>query len=114
MRTIQKWLERKDTTLRQEREKKIFAMWLACYTQEEIAEAVRLTDGEVGKVLKPLQNAELPNGDILAANHSDLDPLPIYNVLISSTPIFTGTLNGIVIPQIRKGQPRNCFFRFPP
>lgn len=80
MRTMQKWLERKDTTLRQEREKKIFAMWLACYTQEEIAEVVGLSEGEIAKVTISFQNAELPNGRILEANHSDLQPLPIYNV----------------------------------
>jgi hypothetical protein len=80
MRTMQKWLERKDTTLRQEREKKIYSMWLACYTQEEIAQAVGLSESEIKKTTLSFQNAKLPNGTILEANHSDLTPLPIYNV----------------------------------
>ena len=42
LRTMKRWLERKDSSLRQERERKIYEMWLACYTQEEIAEAVGL------------------------------------------------------------------------
>lgn len=50
-------------------------LWEVCYTQEEIAEAVGLTDGEIGKTLKSLQTAELPKGEILVASHADLDPI---------------------------------------
>ena len=80
MRTMRSWLERKDTTLRQEREKKIYDLWLACYTSEEIANMVGISDSEVKKTAVSFQTAELPKGTILQASHADLEPLPIYNI----------------------------------
>ena len=39
-RTVHNWLSRIDKDLKEERDRKIAEMWLACYTEEEIAEAV--------------------------------------------------------------------------
>ncbi len=54
-------------------------MWLACWTCAEIAEAVGLSEKEIGKVVSD-QTAELPKGQKVLAHHeSDFD-VPIYNV----------------------------------
>ena len=59
-------------------------MWLACYTQEEIAETVGLDrtviTRQVEKLEEMCKSAKLRDVQLMAANHSDLQPLPIYNV----------------------------------
>jgi len=56
-------------------------LWLACYTQEEIAEVVGLDKANVSRKLEEYCDlAKVPDCNILEAKHSDLDPLPIYNV----------------------------------
>jgi hypothetical protein len=80
-RTMRSWLSRKDTSLRQDREKRIYDMWLACYTQREIAEAVGMAVGSINQEVEECSNAaNLPNVNTAAAAHADLDPVPIYNV----------------------------------
>ncbi len=54
-------------------------MWLACHTQEEIAEAVGVTDQTVANVVS-LKTENLPELEKAAANHLvDFEP-PIYNI----------------------------------
>nr|WP_275895714.1 DNA methyltransferase [Acidibrevibacterium fodinaquatile] len=56
----------------------MFDMWLACYTQEEIAEAEGAAVGTVNSVCSEM--ADLPESDKPAASHlTDFDP-PLYNV----------------------------------
>ena len=52
-------------------------MWMACYTQQEIAEACEVTKETVSTICQKM--AKLPKSDKPAADHlSDFDP-PIYN-----------------------------------
>jgi len=49
--TVQKWLSRIDKDNKEKRDAEIFKLWLACSTQEEIAEAVGVTQPAITKVL---------------------------------------------------------------
>lgn len=81
-RTIREWLSRIDKDSKEARNKRIFDLWLSCRTQEEIAEEVGVTQGEVAK--------SIPNGDIAEWNisesakalssHAAEFEVPIYNV----------------------------------
>ena len=42
-RTVRDWLSRVDKDAKEARDKRIFDLWLACYTQQEIANAVGIT-----------------------------------------------------------------------
>jgi DNA modification methylase len=66
---------------KEERKEKIFSMYLACHTQEEIAEEVGVTRDQVQTETESLCNlANLPKSTKLSAEHeSDFDP-PIYNI----------------------------------
>ena len=56
------------------RDKRIFNLWLACSTQEEIAEAVGISQAEVAKTTL-FQTENLPNGIKPTANHlTDFTP----------------------------------------
>ena len=77
-RTVQDWLSRIDKDSKGQRDRRIFDLWLACYTQEEIAEAVNCDQDTVSSVLR--KNADLQNSVIPAALHqTDFTP-PLYNV----------------------------------
>lgn len=80
------WLNRMlsdvDKTLREQRKQRIFDMWLACYTSEEIAEAIdepRRTIADEVKVLADLNLVS--NSPKVHAKHMDeAFEVPIYNV----------------------------------
>ena len=80
-RTVRDWLSRIDKDAKAARKERIFSMWLAGYTQQEIADDVGMSKPEVNGVCS--ETADLPNlnkHDQNAANHeTDFDP-PIYNV----------------------------------
>jgi hypothetical protein len=63
--------------------RRIFEMWLACHTQEEIAEAVGCSQGEVAK---SIPNGELAEQNKPAASHlTDFDsrhPSPCDHVIV--------------------------------
>jgi len=63
------------------RDAKIFDMWMACHTQQEIAEAVGITKETVSEIAGICQKKFLETeSDKAAASHAvDFDP-PIYNV----------------------------------
>ena len=66
-----------DKDAKDARDRRIFEMWLACHTQEEIAEAVGCSQGEVAK---SIPNGELAEQNKPAASHlTDFEP-PLYNV----------------------------------
>jgi len=78
-RTVREWLSRIDKDSKEARDKRIFELWMACYTQEEIA-------GELGISVQPVKDvisdisANLPKNLKPAAEHLiDFDP-PLYNV----------------------------------
>ena len=71
-------LPKSDKVTKEARNKKIFELWLACYTQEEIAVVVNISQREVGRTLDDI--AGLPKLAKVAADHLvDFTP-PIYNV----------------------------------
>lgn len=79
-RTVRNWLSRIDKDTKAARDKRIFDMWLACHTQEEIAEAVGASQSDVDRVLP--KTADFPNwvkSNPAASHLTDFDP-PIYNI----------------------------------
>lgn len=77
-RTIRDWLSRIDKDSREARNKRIFNLWMACYTQEEIAERCECERTTVESILTKM--AELPKSSKPIAEHlTDFD-IPIYNV----------------------------------
>jgi hypothetical protein len=77
-RTVREWLSRIDKDAKESRDKRIFDLWLACWSNEEIGTAVGMTPQGVGQVLK--EAADLPNVSKPSALHqTDFTP-PIYNI----------------------------------
>lgn len=80
-RTVRDWLSRIDKDTKDDRKKRIFEMWLACYTVEEIAAATGASKADVSGVCS--ESADLPNLNKLDkanAEHVTDFELPIYNV----------------------------------
>jgi len=77
-RTIRDWLSRIDKDSKEARNKRIFDMWLACYTQQEIADAVGCPQRTVADALA--DSADLPKSLKPAADHATGFTPPIYNV----------------------------------
>ncbi|MEW6417620.1 MAG: hypothetical protein AB1480_05810 [Nitrospirota bacterium] len=68
----------KKNNFKEARDKKIFELWMACYTQEEIAGIIGCHQTVVGDVLREM--ADLPESLKPAASHlTDFD-IPLYNV----------------------------------
>ena len=67
------------TDAKEARDRRTFGMWMACHTQEEIAEAEDLNPTD--KVLRISGNlADLPKNQKAAAEHvTDFEP-PLYNI----------------------------------
>ncbi|MEI6258511.1 MAG: DNA methyltransferase [Deltaproteobacteria bacterium] len=77
-RTVRDWLSRIDKDSKESRNKRIFDLWLACHTQEEIAERENVTKETVSQICQKM--AELSESDKPVASHlTDFDP-PIYNI----------------------------------
>ena len=69
-RTAQDWRAAKEA-----RDKRIFDMWLACHTQEEIAKKEEVHKDTVSEICREM--ADLPKSDKPAAEHlTDFEPLP--------------------------------------
>jgi hypothetical protein len=81
-RTLYDWLRDIDKATNEARDKKVFDMHLACYTQEEIGEAVGLSQKEISKSLEEIyQMANLPKGILHASNYElEDDSLPKFTV----------------------------------
>jgi hypothetical protein len=81
LRVVQDWLSRVDKDAKEARNRRIFAMWLACYTQEEIAKAENISRDRVTDIVG--ENADLrklPKSDLADAEHATDFDVPIYNV----------------------------------
>ena len=77
-RTIRAWLGRMDKDAKEARNKRIFEMWMACATLEDIAAATDVTKETASQVCQNL--AELPKSDKASSEHAtDFDP-PLYNI----------------------------------
>jgi hypothetical protein len=72
------WLSRIDKDSKEARDKRIFELWMACYTQKEIGEREGLTHQAVDLVLQEM--AELPKIAKPIAEHLIDFDVPIYNV----------------------------------
>lgn len=80
-RTVQDWLSRTDKDAKEARDKRIFARWLACWTNEENATAEGVSVQPVKDVVD--ENADLqkhPKPTVAAAEHATDFEVPIYNV----------------------------------
>lgn len=83
-RSVQRYLSDIDKELREARSEKIAAMWLACYTQEEIGEAVglpRTTIADSVPVLTETDSCPKPSKLPVAATYTDADwKPPLYDI----------------------------------
>lgn len=79
-RTVRDWLSRVDKDAKEARNKRIFDMWMACYEQKEIAEAVGISPPQVTEITSKFGIGELAKTEVSAAEHAtDFTP-PIYNI----------------------------------
>lgn len=80
--TVGEWLKEIIKRQRQERERRIFDLWLACHSQEEIAKAVGVSQDEVALELPVLREKFLGTGlvkHLASFTDSDWQP-PLYNI----------------------------------
>jgi transcriptional regulator with XRE-family HTH domain len=79
--SVRKWTSRDDKDYKRELESKAFSMWLACHTQEEIADATGWSRPTVTSFVEN-ENAFLSDKTVAAkANHADeAFQIPIYNI----------------------------------
>jgi hypothetical protein len=80
-RTIREWLSRIDKDTKEARSKRILELWMACHTQQEIAELVALDKANVNRELDVCCDvANVPERNKPAANHqAEFEP-PVYNI----------------------------------
>jgi ParB-like chromosome segregation protein Spo0J len=79
-RTIRDWLGRIDKDSKESRNKRIFEMWMACATQEDIAVACDMSQAQVAEITKNIGNGELAKSDKAASEHAIDFDTPIYNI----------------------------------
>ena len=80
-RTVRDWTSRIDKDDAEERKKQMFDLWLACHTQQEIADAMGVAKQTLNDSLSGFGNlASLGQTDQNAATHSDGFKPPIYNI----------------------------------
>jgi len=79
-RTARRWLSRRIKDMKAERERQIAEMWLACYTEEEIAEAVGTSVQPVKDVAKS-DNSDIWQKNLIFSEYRDADwKPPLYDV----------------------------------
>ena len=80
VRSLRNWLSRTDKETKEKRNKRIFAAWMACYTQQEIAEKEGISQQTVAQILPKTE--DFPKLVKPSVNHkNDEKPdIPIYNV----------------------------------
>ncbi|MCO8122931.1 helix-turn-helix domain-containing protein [Stieleria sp. TO1_6] len=83
-RTVRSWLSRIDKDAKEHRKRRIFDMWLAGNTQQEIADAVGVPRKSIDDVTRSFGEngsiANLAKTDQNAANHETDFETPIYNI----------------------------------
>jgi hypothetical protein len=81
LRSVGGYLSDVDKQLREERREKIFSMWQACYTQEEIAEAVGVSQKEISEDIAVLYDLErLPKSIKLPTLYQDDFEPELYDI----------------------------------
>lgn len=80
-RTVRDWLSRIDKDAKEARKQRIFDLWLAGHTQQEIADAMGVKQDSLKDSFREFGDfAKIPKTQQAAADHAtDFDP-PIYNV----------------------------------
>ena len=79
-RTISSWVSRIDKDREAELRKRALSLWLACYTQQEIAEFTNFSEGKVNGLIKEfLTFGKFSESEKTGANFGDFTA-PIYNV----------------------------------
>lgn len=83
-RTVREWLSRMDKDSKEARNRRIFELWLACWTQQEIAEAVGAEQKDISRTIEGFsqfgESAVLSKSDRAAAEHATDFDVPIYNI----------------------------------
>lgn len=77
-RTVREWLSRIDKDSKEARDKRIFELWLACYSQPEIAENENISQSQINEIVSEM--ADLPKSIRSIADHADGFNPPIYNI----------------------------------
>ena len=78
--TFHHWLSRIDKDAKEAQNRRIFDMWLACLTQEEIAERENVSVQVVKDVVSDILE-NLPKNLKVLADHADPDfQVPLYNI----------------------------------
>jgi len=76
-RMVRGYLSDVKADLRKQQREKVFSLWLQCWTQEQIAEAVGLEQQRVAEIAQEIPDLEaLPNPVKLAAMYQDADWQP--------------------------------------
>ena len=80
--TVQSWLSRIDKDAKAERDRRIYAKWLACWTQDEIADSEGMSQKAVSDILVEFPELEklLKSAQTLATYAEEGWTPPIYNV----------------------------------
>jgi hypothetical protein len=80
--TVNSWLSRIDKDAKEERNERIYAKWLACYTQEEIAEGEGMVQPAITQILSKFPDLEIliKSTQTLATYAEEGWTAPIYNV----------------------------------
>lgn len=79
--TVHRWLSRIDKDAKEARDQRIFAAWLACDTQDEIAERENLSKATVSDICSEICTYEkLNKSDRASADHAVSFDTPIYNI----------------------------------
>ena len=113
-RTVNGYLADTDKQLREQRRETIRALWLACHTQQEIADAVGYASkSDISAELAECSKLEaLPKSNKLAALHEDADWVPplydIWNVSSNLRPDAASYLRGCLVrmtPREKGGRP---------
>jgi hypothetical protein len=80
-RTLRDWLSRIDKDAKATRDKRIFDLWLACWTQEQIAEREGVSQPLLADMTKNfISGGSLADSDKAAASHATDFEVPLYNV----------------------------------
>lgn len=79
-RTVREWLSRVDKDAKEARDRRVFELWLACWTQNEIADSVGVTQSEVAKSIPSGDIAILNKSEAASAGHATDFDVPIYNI----------------------------------
>ena len=79
-RTVSRWLSRRIKDLKAERDRQIAEMWLACYTEQEIAKAVGIAERTVPNSVESAKDATWQKLRIFSEYHDPTWKPPLYDV----------------------------------